>query len=305
MKDKDYKSKLLRVFREIMLLSQSPFGLTVNELAKKLNCSYRTIYRDLELLAEVGFITEEVEKKKLVLRGMDREVKQFEKNLNFNAEEAAILSRAVAGIAESHPLKDDILSKLRSFSGLDEVMNVIVKTDKSRLFGALTTAVKEKKVAVLRDYRSSNSQSVRTREVEPYAFSRDGVFVKAFELETKENKTFKIERIGEVEVLDRAWKFQKQHETRKQEDIFGFRSGESFTVKLRMSMRAAQLLREEFPLGAAFLKSETTGEWLFEAKVNGLAGVSRFILGLIDEIKVVGPKELRAYLKDKIRNKKI
>ncbi|MEM7039471.1 MAG: HTH domain-containing protein, partial [Bacteroidota bacterium] len=108
----DYKGKLLRLFREIMLLTKSPFGLSIKELEEKLGVTYRTVYRDLELLEQVGFYPEEIAKGKYVIRGMDSDVHRFAKNLQFTAEEAGILSSALSTIPEGHPLKKGILEKM-------------------------------------------------------------------------------------------------------------------------------------------------------------------------------------------------
>jgi predicted DNA-binding transcriptional regulator YafY len=114
----DYKGKLLRLFREIMLLAKSPFGLSIKELEEKLGVTYRTIYRDLQLLEQVGFYPEEVTKGKYVIRGLDQDIHRFEKNLQFTAEEAGILASALAGIPENHPMKKAVMEKMLAFSGM-------------------------------------------------------------------------------------------------------------------------------------------------------------------------------------------
>ena len=194
-----------------MLLYNTPVGLSVKELAERVGSSWRTVYRDIEILSESGFLTEEVERGKFAIRGMDREMRKFEKNLQFTPVEAAMISQAVTGIPESNPMKKQIMEKLLSFSGMDEMLKTIVKTDISRKYELLTRAVREKKQVVLVNYHSSNSQSIRSRIVEPYSFSVDGVFIKAYEPETTSNKTFKIERIEEVQVKSDEWKFEKKH----------------------------------------------------------------------------------------------
>ena len=304
MTENDYKGKLLRLCREIMLLNRSPIGLSINELAKKLGVSYRTVYRDFEVLQEVGFFPEEVSKSKYVIRGLDNDVRKFEKNLQFNAEEAGILSQAVSSIAEKNPMKKQLLEKLLSFSGMEDVLKVIVKQEISRNIEMLARAVREKRVVTLRNYHSSHSQSIKIRRVEPYAFSRDGAFVKCFELDSNTNKTFKIERIEEVLLADTPWQNEALHETETHEDIFGLTGGKNHKIELRMTLRAANLLQEEFPLSRPFVFKEDYSNYLFEANVNSFIGVSRFILGLIDEIEVIAPTELKTFLLEKIASRK-
>jgi proteasome accessory factor C len=305
MAEADYKGKLLRLFREIMLLTKSPFGLSINELVIKVGVTYRTIYRDLELLEQVGFFPEEISKGKYVIRGLDSEVQKFEKNLQFSAEEAGILAQALAGIPESNPMKKVIAQKMLAFSGMEDVLKVIVKSDISRNIEKLANAIRERKQVRLHNYHSANSSSIKSRRVEPYAFSADGVFVKGFEHGPNVSKTYKIERIEEVTMLDELWKFEVFHETEVKPDIFGINGGEPQLVKLRLSMRAAHLLKEEFPLSAPHIYKEDVKHYIFEASCNSFISVGRYILGLLDEIEVLEPAELREYLNERIANRKV
>lgn len=302
-KPDDYKGKLLRLFREIMLLTKTPVGLSIKELEEKLGVTYRTIYRDLDLLAQVGFFPEEVSKGKYVIRGLDNEVRKFEKNLQFSAEEAGLLAGAMAAIPENNPMKRSILEKMLAFSGMEDVLKVIVKTDISRNMETISRAIREKKVIMLHNYHSAHSQSIKNRKVEPYAFSADGVFMKGFELGENVNKTYKIERIEDVTILQEDWKFEIWHETESKPDIFGINGGEPVEVKLRMSMRAAHLMKEEYPLSSPYIVKEDAKHYLFSGQCNSFVAIGRFVLGLIDEIEVLNPKELKTYLNQKIKAK--
>lgn len=298
--ERDYKGKLLRLFRIVMLLTRSPLGVHINELSEKLGVTSRTVYRDLELLAQIGFAPDELERGKYIIRGLEREAQKFEKNLQFTAEEAGILSRAVQSIANTHPMKKGLLEKLLGFSGMEDVLKVIVRHDLSRNLESLAKAVREKKQVQLRNYHSAHSSSISTRLVEPYAFSADGVFLKGFEHETLSNKTFKIERIEDVILTEAKWRYERRHEKTNVPDIFGITSGEKHWVKLRMSMRAARLLQEEFPLSRPFVIKDGPSEYLFNARINSFIGISRFILGLCDEIEVLEPEALVDYLEKRV-----
>lgn len=305
MAEADYKGKLLRLFREIMLLTKSPFGLSINDLVEKLGVTYRTIYRDLELLEQVGFFPEEISKGKYVIRGLDSEVQKFEKNLQFSAEEAGILAQALASIPESNPMKKVIAEKMLAFSGMEDVLKVIIKTDISRNMEKLAMAIRERRQVRLHNYHSANSQSIKSRRVEPYAFSADGVFVKGFEHGPNVTKTYKIERIEEVALLDEKWKFEVFHDAEVKPDIFGINGGEPQPVKLRLSMRAAHLLQEEFPLSAPHIYKEDYKHYLFEAQCNSFIAIGRFILGLIDEIEVLEPAALIEHLNERLAKRRL
>lgn len=304
-KDNDYKGKLLRLFREIMLLSNTPAGYTAKELAEKVGSSWRTVYRDIQLLGEVGFLTEEIERGRFVIRGADREVRKFEKNLQFTPVEAGILSQAVSSISDNNPIKKTVLEKLLSFSGMEDVMKTLVKVDISRNYETIARAMREKRQVVLVNYASSHSGSIRNRNVEPFQFSKDGMFLKAFEPDSLSSKTFKMERIEEVIVTNDGWKHESRHEKETETDIFGFTGESEISIRLGLSLRAANLMKEEHPGSHAFITRESAKRYLFEGPVRSFTGVGRFCLGLLDEVEVLSPPKLKDFLEKKVKERSL
>jgi predicted DNA-binding transcriptional regulator YafY len=297
----DYKGKLLRLFRAIMLLSKSNGGMRIRDLEEKLGVTYRTVYRDLQLLEQAGFYPEEISKGKYVIRGYDREARGFEQNLQFTAEEAGMLASVLAAVPESNPLKKTILEKMLAFSGMEDVLRVAAKTHISQNMESLSKAIREKRQAILVNYHSSHSQSIRNRKIEPYAFSSDGVFLKGFEHGSNTNKTYKIERIEQVTLLPDEWKFEPWHEKEMSPDIFGITSGQKNLIVLNLSLRAASLLREEYPLAAPFIYKTGPSSYRFEAECNSFLAIGRFVLGLMDEIEIQEPKTFIKYVEDTIQ----
>ncbi len=304
-KDPEYKGKLLRLFREIMLLHNSAGGYTAKELAEKVGASWRTVYRDIQLLGEVGFFTEEIDRGRFVIRGADKELRKFEKNLQFTPVEAGMLSQAVSSIPEGNPIKKNILAKLLSFSGMDDILKTIIKADISRNFELLARAMREKKQVVLVNYASSHSGSIRNRTVEPYQFSSDSTFLKAFDPDSLSNKTFKVERIEEVIITSQSWKYENKQEREQETDIFGFNGEAETWLKLRLSLRAANLIKEENPGSHEFLSRESAKDYLFEGPVRSFAGVGRFVLSLLDEVEIVGPEKFKEFIEKKIKERRI
>lgn len=105
-------------------------------------------------------------------------------------------------------------------------------------------------------------------------------------------------------MLDENWKFEIVSDSEVKPDIFGINGGESQTVKLRLSMRAAHLLQEEFPLSAPHIYKEDYKHYLFEAHCNSFIAIGRFILGLIDEIEVLEPAALIEHLNEQIAKRR-
>jgi hypothetical protein len=144
---------------------------------------------------------------------------------------------------------------------------------------------------------SQAAQSVTDRIIEPTCFTDNYDAVSAFEIKTMLNKYFNIERMADVEVLATPIQYEHLHEFYKP-DIFGFQ-GKSLNkeIELEMSMRAYLVLIEEYPMSTAFIKPITgTSKYNFKANVQSFKAPSRFVLGFLEEVKVVGSKNFVKYV---------
>jgi hypothetical protein len=74
-------------------------------------------------------------------------------------------------------------------------------------------------------------------------------------------------------------------------------------IELEMSMRAYLVLKEEYPMSAAFVKPlPDSGKYYFKAQVQSFLAPGRFVLGFSEEVNVIGSKEFVRYIK-KFRRK--
>ena len=62
---------------------------------------------------------------------------------------------------------------------------------------------------------------------------------------------------------------------------------------------AKNLLIEEYPMAEQDLRKED-GKWILETKVSGMEGVGRFVIGLLNDIKIIDSQELDNYISDYI-----
>ncbi len=100
---------------------------------------------------------------------------------------------------------------------------------------------------------------------------------------------------GGVEILSVPWQFETEHNPGFI-DVFRISSDELIPVKLKLSLRAANLLMEEYPLATKALIKLSDTSWLFETTVCSLEGVGRFVMGLLDEVEVVDSPALKGYI---------
>jgi len=139
--------------------------------------------------------------------------------------------------------------------------------------------------------------------VEPISFTENYRQLVAFEIESKQNKLFNIDRITAIEITRHPYRYARLHQVSEM-DAFGFaRKDDEFVVELQMTMRAALLLKEEYPASIPFIKlSENKAYYNFKTVVFDLKPVARFILGLSQEINVLGSEDLLNYLEHQIRH---
>ena len=79
--------------------------------------------------------------------------------------------------------------------------------------------------------------------------------------------------------------------------MFGMSSDTLVPVRLRLTMRAANLLKEEFPESKRMLRPDGKDHFLFETEVRDVKGIGRFVLGLHNEVEIIEAPELESYLR--------
>jgi predicted DNA-binding transcriptional regulator YafY len=295
------QAKILRVFQLIGLLKGG--GRTIDQLAQQLDTTTRTIYRYFRLLEEIGFIIDQDFHGRYFVHREEGE----DPESRFTLEEVSILRQLIQSGASGHPLRGPLLKKLAFHSEAKDVPEQFLKLRVAKMFRKLSEAVEQKSQVVLKNYHSANSQEINDRLVEPFQFGEGFQSVLALDTKDKQCKYFKLERIGDVVILDKPYKFSKLHK-KTTTDIFGISGRKEIWVTLRLSMRAYVLMREEFPLSQPYLEKEENEEsksYLFNGPVLHFKGVGRFVMGLADEITVLGPTEFKTYIKEKIKQQKL
>lgn len=295
------QAKILRVFQLIGLLKGG--GRTVGQLASQLETTDRTIYRYFNLLEEIGFIIDQDFNGRYFIHRDEGENPEDQ----FTLEEVTILRQLIQSGASGHPLQENLLRKLAFHSEARELPEQFLKLRVARMFRIISEAIESRKQIVLKHYHSANSQEITDRLVEPFQFGEGFQSVQALDTKDKQCKYFKLERIGDVVVLAKPFKFEKLHE-RSNTDIFGLSGRKEVWVTLKLSLRAYVLMREEFPLAMPYLEKDESEEprtYLFNGPTLNFKGVGRFVMGLADEVTIVAPAEFKAYVKERLKQQKL
>jgi predicted DNA-binding transcriptional regulator YafY len=289
--------KILRVLQLISLLQKEP-AKSIRFMSGFIESTERTVYRYLDLIKELGFELERDQNKRYFIKGG-----LHDETESFSNEEVTLLRELLLSSGKQSKLKDSVLKKIYFKSEISIHGNHILKAHLGKIVEKLSGAIQNEKRVILKEYHSANSQKISDRLVEPITFTDNYNCLVAYEVASEENKYFTIERITNVEILEASQEFKHLHNYDKP-DVFGFSelNGEKFEVELNLSLLAYLLLKEEYPLVEPFLTKEINKEtYVFKCNINNPKAITRFILGLAEDVQVVGSEKFIEYL-NKQRN---
>lgn len=291
----------LQKLLEIMVFLSSGIRYALGEIAERFEMSERTAYRYIQTFRDAGFIIPKPKNGRYHIDKNSPYFKEISELLHFSKEEAVILQKAIHSISDENLLKQNLIKKLYALYDFDRVPNTVVKAEHSANIHTLMQAIKEKKKVILRRYLSANSKQLKDRVVEPFDFTTNYIAIWAYDVADGCCKTFKNTRIASVQILPKPWEHKEEHKTLPI-DVFRISSEEKIDIKLQLSIRAAELLQEEYPLSEQYITQINNEQFIFEAPVSSFNGVGRFIMGLCDEIEVIYPRSLKDFIKNKAKN---
>ncbi|MEO6949339.1 MAG: WYL domain-containing protein [Ginsengibacter sp.] len=288
------QQKMLRLLRLLMLLAGNR-RYSVKEMKSNLDISQRSAYRYLETFELAGFVLD----KNLAtyrLQQNNSNTKTLQKLMHFSEEEVLILYDTLSLIEGTSAVKEQLIRKLNVLYDYKALEQLQQNDDLTKIH-VLSDAIRNKKQVNLKGYRSSNSDQITDRKVEPFDYLPDYRAVWCYEYESKSCKQFKLARIQEIEIINREWQNEAQHETHFT-DAFRISSLKPIdNIQASLSMKAYNLLMEEFPLCREFI-IEKDGRYQLKITVAGYQGIGRFVMGLPGEIEVLGTVGFKKFLKE-------
>ena len=291
--------KIERVLR-LMKMMTSGNRYTVEQLAERLDTSYRSIYRYIDTFKEVGFVVHKEEGGVYRLGKESPYFKDISQLIHFTDEEAHIVNQLIGALDDTNALKQNLRRKLSSVYNCTSLANSIVKGKNAENVNHIIEAIEEHRQVILHDYSSSHTGSKRDRLVEPIEFTTNYVQIWCYDTSDGKTKLFNTARIGEVEVLESAWQHEAEHKC-GYIDIFRNMGFEQYRVQLRLGVMSHNLLLEEYPLAERDLTQIDETHWHFDTQVCNYAGIGRFVLGLAEDIEVIDSPDFIDYLREKQR----
>ena len=285
---------------DLILLLTDNASYTAQQMADRLGITRRNLYYYFDYLRSSGF--------QLLKTGrcyrLDRSsafFRRLHENIALNEQEAAYICRKLDSDDRRDYTAQSICQKLsRSFNIADDANPELLRRVNTCL-ARLKEAIAAERMVMLRNYSSPHSHTVADRIVEPYMLMNDGRDVRCHEIRTHLNKTFKLSRMEQVEILDVPWAFASKHRE-IYTDMFMFSGEQRLRVELRLGQLSRNLMLEEHPQSESAITPDGDAQWLFRADMASFVGIGRFVMGLYDDIEVLGSDEFRSYIDSKVEH---
>jgi predicted DNA-binding transcriptional regulator YafY len=297
--------KILRVFKLISLLKKAPAKSTRN-IALMIDTTERTVYRYIDLINEIGFEVRKDKNNRYSIKHDDEGANEC-----FTVEEASLIKELLLTSAKNSVLKEGIIKKLFVKSEMDMEANHLINANNSKIVAQINDAIMHQKQVVLQKYFSANSNNISNRIIEPIQFTNNYQMLCAYEIASQKNKFFSVERMSSVLPTSKSFKFAAFHHFEKP-DAFGFANidNEKLKVDLILNLRAYVILKEEYPMVIPHIKLDNKNKtYRLVLEVNNPKPITRFVLGLLDEITILGSEEflnhLRKSVSQLIQNNKV
>lgn len=292
------QNKIERVLKLMKLLTGN-IEYSIEELADKLETSPRTIYRYIDTFKTAGFAVIK-QGNTFSLARESRFFKDISQLVHFTDEEAYMVNSLIDGLDNTNVIKENLRAKLATIYNLTSIADVVVKKANAKNVNALIEAIEDGKRVILKGYSSGHSKKTQDRIVEPFQFTTNYINVWCFDPKDRHNKLFKTERIAEVEILPDPQQFKEKHDAGFI-DIFRMHGEKPMHIELELGVLSHNLLVEEFPLAEKYIKKKNSKTWILSTEIANVKGAARFVLGTMDDVKIVQGEELKNFIKDFVK----
>lgn len=289
--------KLERELNLLLLLAGNR-GYTSEQICDRMNISRRNFYYYLEFFRDCGFIVEKVGS----IYSIDRQSPFFtrlQERIDFTEDEMLTVRRLLEASNKRDAITANLMRKLDRFYDFNILADNELREQSAHNVSELHKAIKFKRMVVLHRYNSPHSKTEKDRLVEPFMLMNNNNEVRCYEPLSRMNKTFKVSRMGDVEVLDDEWGNEERHRM-MYTDIFMFSDEVQHEVEMTLGPLSFNILKEEYPSATKYIRALPDRRWLLRLPVCSYAGIGRFVLGLYDDIEVKGDEGFKEYLREKV-----
>ncbi len=306
-------AEVIRQWRILKTIEAGRFSSSA-KLAHEFGVTERTVRRDIEALQEAGFpiYDDRVSGKKVwrLVEGYRQRLVQsfslselaalyFSRNmLSFlgGAPFGQDLESAFAKIREALPHKSlPFLSRIQDlFSARPDPWKDYSK--KQDVIAGLIDAILHQRQARVA-YYSFNSRRTKAYDLDPYrlVYYRGGLYLYARAQEYGEVRTFAVERVQKVEVLDQGFEVPADFSpTEYARSAFGIFGGKAETVELVFDASIAGYVRERNWHESQKLDDAADGGVRLTLEVAPSFDLKSWVKGFLPHVRVERPASLRA-----------
>ncbi|MFL5778890.1 MAG: helix-turn-helix transcriptional regulator [Chloroflexota bacterium] len=304
------RDRLARMLRVVAVLRAHPDGIRPSEIARRIDVSPRTVYRDLKAIdEEVGVAVWSDEGRWGVVGD------EFLPALKFTLSEAmAVVLSARLMVRYADKYDPDLAAAFEKLEGVlppalaehvDRTLDVLSQHPKDDTFSQrvhlLTRAWAERRVVTL-EYEPAQYQpgaKARRAIVRPYliepSLATHALYLIGFDETRSGIRTFKIERIQDAALTPRTF---EPPESGAMEGIFRqawdiIADQPRVTVELRFAPSVAARVQEATWHPTQRVASEGDGSLQWRATVAGTIEIRLWILSWGADVEVIAPAELR------------
>lgn len=277
----------------MMLAGKRTYSLP--EIMDRFDISERTAYRYLNQIEESGFVMDRQQGRYRLMHD-SLHTKVLHQLFHFTEEEAHIFIHSLSQSQYSNKAVKKLIQKLHTLYDFRALSQLKGSTSIEKV-QKLSQAIQNKQCVVLHQYASSNSATVSDRKVEAFKFMADYDAIWCLDLTDRKIKQFKVSRIGHIETLADNWTFEYLHQL-PFSDAFRMSASEPIAqVRATLSLKACNLIQEEYPISKKYLK-KVHQQYLLDIPIADFHGIGRFVLGLPGDIIVESPQEFKDFLEE-------
>lgn len=312
--------QLARQWRLVQRLARSRVGVGLGELAEDLECTRRTVYRDLDALMMAGFpVVSERRDGRVRYRFLD----SFDLgDVPFTPDEVLALAFGadLLRVLEGTVFHDSIRSALEKIrAGLSEELQSYLARlgDAFRVLPGphkryrayretieeLSRAVVGRRTVRIR-YRTGATGRVSRRDLDPYRvwYRATGLYVVGHDHRSREIRTFAVDRIERIELLDRRFEVDPEFDfDALSTGSFGVVSEPPTRVRIRFDRRWASYVAEHEWHPSQHTRALPGGELELELAVGPTSELRSWILSFGDGALVLEPDSLRRRVAEDLR----
>lgn len=309
-------AEVIRQWNIVREIESRPAGVTIHHLARLTNVTTRTIRRDLDALQQAGFpLYDEKQDNRVLWRLRSRPFKALA-DAGFTLAELSALyfSRTLLECLSATPFQADLQRAFDKFEAvltprmrqfLDRLPSIFAaKVDSGRrgaasneIVARLLEATLYQRKATMR-YHSLSSGRTKSYQIDPYrlVYALGGLYLVAFVPEYEASRTFAVERIESISLLEDHFTPTPQTDSDAFSHSLGVHQGEPERIELEFQARvvpyvkervwhASQVIREAAG-GAVRLQLDVCNDWALRSWIRGFGPFVRVIRpsGLADQI---------------------